>query len=52
MDSGDTSPDRTRRLRTLGAIYGFYQREMPRLLERWREERTRLVEGAGGEVDE
>ena len=49
---GDASPDRTHRLRTLGAIYGFYEREMPRLLERWREERTGLVEGSGGEADQ
>ncbi len=47
---GDADPDRTRRLRTLGAIYGFYEVEMPRLLERWREERTRLVE-SGGRVE-
>ncbi len=47
---GDADPERTRRLRTLAAIYGFYEVEMPRLLERWREERTRLVE-SGGRVE-
>ncbi len=47
---GDADPDQTRRLRTLGAIYGFYEVEMPRLLERWREERTQLVE-SGGRVE-
>ncbi len=44
---GDADPERTYRLRTLAAIYGFYEVEMPRLLERWREERTQLVEGGG-----
>jgi hypothetical protein len=37
--------ERSQRLRTLTALYGFYEREMPRLLERWRDERARLVEG-------
>jgi len=36
--------DRSLRLRTLAALYGFYEREMPRLLQRWREEQVRLVE--------
>jgi DNA-binding transcriptional regulator GbsR (MarR family) len=33
--------ERSRRLRSMRAIYAFYEREMPALLERWREERPR-----------
>lgn len=37
----DEPPERSRRLRSMRAIYAFYEREMPALLERWRQERSR-----------
>lgn len=38
------APPRTRRLRELVALYGFWERELPGLLERWRDERRARVE--------
>lgn len=35
----DEPRERSRRLRSMRAIYAFYEREMPALLERWRKER-------------
>lgn len=36
-------PERTERLRALRAMYGFWEREMPSILNKWRAERVRLV---------
>ncbi len=36
-------PEPRRRLRLLKALYAFFEREMPALLERWRAEREALV---------
>lgn len=35
--------DRTRRLRSLRALYAFLEREMPAMIERWRNEREQLI---------
>ncbi|MEX1256417.1 MAG: MarR family transcriptional regulator [Gemmatimonadota bacterium] len=44
--------ERTRRLRLLAALYGFYEREMPGLLERWRTERARIIRDFAAEGSE
>lgn len=40
----DQPDSRSRRLRHLRALHGFWERRMPELLEEWRRERERLVQ--------
>ncbi len=37
--------ERTKRLRTLKALYAFWEHEMPLLLEKWRAQRDELIAG-------
>jgi DNA-binding MarR family transcriptional regulator len=39
---GSERPERGERLRSMQALYAFYERELPLLAARWREERERL----------
>jgi len=43
---------RKARLREMAALYAFWEREMPKLLERWRRERTALVAAIESELKE
>ena len=36
-------PARTKRLRMIGAMYAFWERELPPLVEQWRQEREKLL---------
>jgi DNA-binding MarR family transcriptional regulator len=40
----DADVERTHRLRSLRALYGFLEREMPAMIDKWRRERERLIE--------
>jgi DNA-binding MarR family transcriptional regulator len=44
----DPSADRSHRLRVIRALYAFFEREMPVMLDKWRDERETLIAAVPG----
>ncbi len=42
----DASPERTRRLREIRALYVFLERSLPAMIDAWRAQRDALIDGA------